>query len=215
MTGGAPSSRRIGPRPMRKPERGETSVRDMLGALLLLIPIALLIFTVGGSCSFAPTGPAVDPGSGPTVNVAERLTEYARGSAFALRVPDVPFRANSTDRGPVEGGGTAVRVGYVTPDAEYLSLVQTDASAEGILATESGAAGSGDGPPGARGTTSAGGLTWEIYQADEGEPFRIATLPGAPETRLMITGSGSEDAFRTLAEATATARTLPAGATTG
>lgn len=197
---------------MRKPERGETSIRDMLGALLILIPVGLLLFSVGNSCSFAPTGPVEDPNSGPSVNVEDRLTEYARGSAFELRVPDVPFRPNSTDRGPVEGGGTAVRVGYVTPDADYLSLVQTDASAEGVLATESGTSERGDGAPRMQGTVDAGGLTWEIYQSDGGEPFRIATLPGRPDVRALITGSASDEQFRTLAEALATARVLPAGA---
>ncbi|ANY06035.1 hypothetical protein AFB00_06630 [Pseudonocardia sp. HH130630-07] len=201
----------MGPRALRKPERGETSVRDLIGAVLILIPVALLLFTVGGSCSFAPTGPVEDPQSGPTVDAGARLTEFARGSAFALRVPEPGFRANSTDRGPVEGGGTAVRIGYVTPGADYLSLVQTDATAEAILATESGSGGRGEGPPLRRGTIDAGGLTWEVYESDGGEPFRIATLPGAPQVRAMVTGSAPEQDFRTLADALATARVVPAG----
>ena len=218
--GGSPGAsgggdRRVGPRALRKPERGETTVRDLLGALLILIPVGLLLFSVGSSCSFAPTGPVEDPQSGPSVDVGARLSEYARGSAFPLRVPDVPFRPNSTDRGPVEGGGTAVRTGYVTPEADYLSLVQTDASAEGILATESGVSGGGDGPPRMQGTVDAGGLTWEVYQREGGEPFRIATLPGRPEVRALVTGSASDEQFRTMAGALSTARTLPAGRTTG
>ncbi|OLM16476.1 hypothetical protein Ae707Ps1_0734 [Pseudonocardia sp. Ae707_Ps1] len=196
---------------MRKPERGETSVRDLIGAVLILIPVALLIFSVGGSCSFAPTGPVEDPDSGPTVNVEARLADFARGSAFPLRVPGVPFRANSADRGPVEGGGTAVRIGYVTPGADYLSLVQTDASVEGVLVTESGAAGRGEGPPLRQGTIDAGGLTWETYQREGGEPFRVTTLPGAPEVRVLVTGSAPDEDFRTLAGALSTARTLPTG----
>ncbi|OLL75711.1 hypothetical protein Ae168Ps1_4116 [Pseudonocardia sp. Ae168_Ps1] len=205
------SAPRVGPRAMRKPERGETSVRDLIGAVLILIPVALLIFSVGGSCSFAPTGPVEDPDSGPTVNVEARLADFARGSAFPLRVPEVPFRANSADRGPVEGGGTAVRIGYVTPGADYLSLVQTDASVEGVLVTESGAAGRGEGPPLRQGTIDAGGLTWETYQREGGEPFRVTTLPGAPEVRVLVTGSAPDEDFRTLAGALSTARTLPTG----
>lgn len=201
----------VGPRPLRKPERGETSVRDLLGAVLILVPIALLIFSVGGSCSFTPTGPVEDPDSGPTVNVEARLAEFAGASPFGLRVPDVPFRANSADRGPVSGGGTAVRIGYVTPQADYLSLVQTDASAAGILATESGAAERGEGPPLRRGTVDAGGLTWEVYQREGGEPFRIATLPDDPRVRVLVTGSAPEADFRTLAAALPSARVLPAG----
>ncbi|MEV1293254.1 DUF4245 family protein [Pseudonocardia sp. NPDC049635] len=202
---------RFGPRALRKPGRGETSVRDMIGALLILLPVGLLLFSVGNSCSFAPGMPVEDPNSGPTVNASARLAEYAVGSAFPLRVPDVPFRANSTDRGPVDGGGTAVRIGYVTPDADFLSLVQTDGTAEGVLATESGAAGRGDGPPLMRGTVDAGGLDWEVYQREGGEPFRIATLPGDPEVRLLITGSGSDEQFRILAEAVVEAPTVGGG----
>lgn len=210
----APARPRIGPRAMRKPERGETSIRDMLGALVILIPIGLVLFSVG-TCSFSPAGPVENAESGPSVDIGARLTEYALGSAFPLRVPDVPFRANSTDRGPVEGGGTAVRVGYVTPDADYLSLVQTDASAEGVLVTESGSSDRGDGPPRMQGTVEAGGLTWKVYQREGGEPFRIATLGGQPQVRFLVTGSASEEQFRTLADSLATARVLPAGAPTG
>ncbi len=94
-----------------------------------------------------------------------------------------------------------MRIGFVTPDADFLSLVQTDGSVEGVLATESGSAGRGDGPPTRRGTVQAGGLTWEVYGAEGGEPFRVATLPGRPEVRALVTGSGSDEQFRTLAEA--------------
>ncbi|MEU8493904.1 DUF4245 domain-containing protein [Pseudonocardia alni] len=199
-----PVTRRIpeaGPQAMHKPARGDASVRDLIWACLILVPVALLIFSVGGSCSFSPGTPAEDAASAPTVDAPARIAEYARGSTFPLRLPDVPFRVNSTDRGPVEGGGTAVRIGFVTPDADFLSLVQTDGSVEGVLATESGSAGRGDGPPTMRGTVQAGGLTWEVYGAEGGEPFRIATLPGRPEVRVLVTGSASDEQFRTLAEA--------------
>ncbi|WP_226363005.1 DUF4245 domain-containing protein [Pseudonocardia sp. ICBG1142] len=209
-----PVTRRIpeaGPQAMHKPGRGDASVRDLIWACLILVPVALLIFSVGGSCSFSPGGPAEDAASAPSVDAPARIAEYARGSTFPLRLPDVPFRANSTDRGPVEGGGTAVRIGFVTPDADFLSLVQTDGSVEGVLATESGSAGRGDGPPTMRGTVQAGGLTWEVYGAEGGEPFRVATLPGRPEVRVLVTGSASEDQFRTLADALTTARVFPPG----
>ncbi len=209
-----PVTRRIpeaGPQAMHKPGRGDTSVRDLIWACLILVPVALLIFSVGGSCSFSPGTPAEDAASAPTVDAPARIAEYARGSTFPLRLPDVPFRVNSTDRGPVEGGGTAVRIGFVTPDADFLSLVQTDGTVEGVLATESGSAGRGDGPPTMRGTVQAGGLTWEVYGAEGGEPFRIATLPGRPEVRVLVTGSASDEQFTTLATALTTARVYPPG----
>lgn len=198
----------VGPQPMRKPGRTETRMKDMLGALLILIPVALLVVGIGRSCSFAPTGPELDPGAGPTVDAPARLAEYARASTFALRVPDVPWRSNSTDRGPVTGGGTAVRVGYLTEQGRYLRLVQSDASEEALLATEGG--------PGAtaEGVTPAVGLSWVTYRGANGEPVRIATLPGSPAVRVLITGSASDDDFRALAEATVRASPLPPGGRT-
>lgn len=195
----------VGPQALRKPERSETRMKDMLGALLVLIPIALLVVGVGQSCSFAPTGPEFDPGAGPTVDAPARLGEFARVSTFGLRVPDVPWRANSTDRGPVEGGGTAVRVGYLTEQGRYLRLVQSDASEEALLSTEGGRGAT------AEGVTPAAGRSWVTYRGTDGEPFRIATLPGSPTVRLLITGSGTDVEFRALAEATVRARVLPPG----
>lgn len=207
--GGARRRPAIGPRALRKPGRTETRMKDMLGALLILLPIALLIVGVGRSCSFAPTGPTLDPSAGPTVDAPARLADHARVSAFALRVPDVPWRANSTDRGPVEGGGTAVRVGYLTGDGRYLRLVQSDATEENLLRAEAGSA-----VPTGRGVVPAAGLDWVTYQAEGGEPFRIATVPtpgSRAPVRLLITGSGTDDEFRALAEATVRGRLLPPG----
>lgn len=185
---------------------------DMLGALLILIPIALLIVGVR-SCTFAPAGPQIDQDAGPTVDAPARLGEYARTSAFALRVPAVGWRSNSTDRGPVAGGGTAVRVGYLTEQGRYLRLVQSDASEEALLGSEFGGA-----APVARGVTPAAGLSWVTYEAANGEPVRVAsapaTAPGGPAVRLLITGSGNDDEFRTLAEATLRGRVLPSGSGT-
>ncbi|RZT84002.1 uncharacterized protein DUF4245 [Pseudonocardia sediminis] len=209
-TGGTPRPRpRIGPRPMQKPGRTETRMKDMLGALLILIPIALLLVGVTRSCTFAPAGPTIDPNAGPTVDAPARLGEYAKISTFPLRVPAVGWRANSTDRGEVVGGGTAVRVGFVTGEGRYLRLVQSDATEENLLRTEAGT----DVPTG-EGVTPAAGLNWVTYRSGSGEPFRVTAVPtpGSPTpTRLLITGSGNDDEFRTLAEATIRARPPPTG----
>lgn len=197
------------PPPPQKPARGGApDVRGMLVALGVLLVIALV--GVGGlrSCSFAPGGPEVDPNAVPVTDVGAAFTDFAKASAFPLRVPAVPagWKPNSTDRGAVTGGGSAVRAGYVTPDGRYLRLVQSDATEENLLATEAG------GPVGGRGTIDAAGLTWVEYGAPDREPFRIATLPGTPTVRLLITGSGTDDEFRALAEATVKATPLAPGA---
>lgn len=180
------------------------SVRDVLFAVAVLLVIVVL---AGGarSCAFAPGGPRVEPSAGPVVDAGARLGEFAKASAFPLRVPELPagWRANSTDRGAVTGGGTAVRVGYLTAEGHYLRLVQSDAAEENLLATEAG------GVPAARGTVDAAGLSWVEYRAAEGEPFRVATAPGEPQVRLLITGSGTDEEFRALAAATLAVTVLP------
>ncbi|MFR9801701.1 DUF4245 domain-containing protein [Pseudonocardia sp. RS010] len=195
-----------GPPPPAKPPRGSLRVRDMLMALAVL----LVVVAVGGgvrSCSFAPAGPTVDPDAAPTVDAPARLAEFARVSEFPLRVPAVPpgWRSNSTDRSPVDGGGTAVRVGYLTPEGKYLRLVQSDGTEEALVATEAG------GPLAGTGVTDAAGVRWVTYQADGGEPFRVATAPDNPQVQWLITGSGTEADFAALAQATVNGQVLPAG----
>jgi hypothetical protein len=175
----------------------------MLGALVILLVIAV----VGGgvrSCSFSPGGPSVDPDSAPRVDAPAQLTEFAKSSVFPLRVPALPegWRANSTDRGPVAQGGTAVRVGYLAPSGRYLRLVQSDGSEEGLLATEGG-------PPAGTGVVEAAGLQWVVYQAAGTEPFRVTTSPDG--TRWLVTGSAGEEDFRILAQAVVAGQVLPPG----
>ncbi|SDF96450.1 Protein of unknown function [Pseudonocardia oroxyli] len=193
------------PTPPSKPSRAQLRVRDMVGAMVFLVVIAL----IGGgvrSCSFAPAGPTIDPAAGPTVDAPAQLAEFARASAFPLRVPTLPdgWRANSTDRGPVADGGTAVRVGYLAPSGRYLRLVQSDAAEEGLVRTEAG------GPLQGTGVVQAGGLQWVVYQVDGGEPFRVTTSPDG--VRWLVTGSADDADFQTLADAVARGRVLPAAA---
>lgn len=202
-----PSPAPQGPPPPGKPPRGSLRARDMLMCLAVL----LVVVAVGGgvrSCSFAPGGPTIDPNAAPTVDAAARLAEFARASEFPLRVPAVPqgWRSNSTDRSPVDGGGTAVRVGYLTPEGKYLRLVQSDGGEEALVATEAG------GPLAGTGVTDAAGLRWVTYQKEGGEPFRVTTAPDDPQVRWLVTGSGTDADFAALARATVAGHLLPAGA---
>ncbi|MFC5993910.1 DUF4245 domain-containing protein [Pseudonocardia hispaniensis] len=183
--------------PPGKPARSSLSMRDMLGALAVLAVVALVFAATTQSCSFSPGGPSISADSAPVVDAQARLREAAVHTPFALRVPALPagWRANSTDQGLVGGGGRAVRIGYLSPDGRYLRLVQSNAAQEPLVATEAG------GPQIGRGTVEAGGATWVVYGNDGEEPFWVTTVPGAPESRLLITGSGSEQEFRTLASA--------------
>ena len=62
------------------------------------------------------------------------------------------------------------------------------------------------GTPVASGPIAVTGTTWVSYTDDTREPICIATLDGV---RLLITGSGSDGEFRTLAAAATGGEVLP------
>jgi Protein of unknown function (DUF4245) len=190
-------------RPPAKPSRASLSMRDLLGAVGLLV-VAVLVF--GGltrGCSFAPGGPTRDASAGPTVDAPTALRTLAASTPFALRVPGVPadWRANAVSTERVgTGGRRAVSTGYVTPAGRYLRVVQSDAAEAELLPTEA------RGTPVGSGAVDVDGTRWVIYTDDTREAIRIADVDGV---RLLITGDGDDAEFRTLAAATAGAAPLP------
>jgi hypothetical protein len=191
------------PGPPGKPPRSALSVRDMVGAVFVLVAIVLVFAGVTRSCSFAPGGPSVDAASGPTVDAPAQLRVLAGSMAFPLRVPALPdgWRATNVDTARVgTGDARAVRAGYLTPAGHYLRLVQSDADEAALLATEA------EGTPVASGPVDVAGAVWVSYTDDTREPIRIAALDGV---RLLITGSGTDDEFRTLAAAATGGEVLP------
>src|SRR5918912_2781488 len=127
------------PGPPAKPPRSALSMRDLLGAIALLVVVVLALGGLTRGCSFAPGGPTTDPSAGPTVDAPAQLRALAGSTPFALRVPAVPadWRANAvgTERvGPA--ARLAVRTGYVTPAGRYLRLVQSDAEETELVGAE-------------------------------------------------------------------------------
>ena len=61
------------PGPPAKPPRSALTVRDLLGAVGLLVLVVLVIGGLTRGCSSAPAGPPVDPGAGPTVDAPGQL----------------------------------------------------------------------------------------------------------------------------------------------
>ena len=188
------------PEPPIKPARSALSMRDMLVALAILGGIILLLAGITGSCSFSPGRPTVDGSRLPTVDAPARLRETASFVEFPVVVPSVPagWRANSVDQDRA-GERRVVRVGYLTTEGRYLRLAQSDADEAALLATETGPTA----VPGT-GVREVAGLRWVVYGRDGEEPIWIAERadPTTP-TRLLITGSGSEDDFLALAGAVA------------
>jgi hypothetical protein len=180
-------------------------MRDMIGALVVL---ALVVLAAGGlsrSCTFAPTGPTVDAARLPSPDVAAELRRLATDSTFPLRVPAVPqgWRANAVDRTSLPEGGREVRVGYLTEEGRYLRLQQGDATEEAMLRAESGGA-----VATAQGAVDVEGRQWVTYTGERDEQIWITDVDGV---RLLVTGSGSEADFRTLAVAAVRGEVVPAG----
>jgi len=179
------------------------TMRDLLGAMGLLVVVVLVIGGLTRGCTFAPDGPTVDPGAGPTVDAPAQLRALAGSTSFALRVPAVPasWRANAVGTvrvGPA--GNRAVRTGYVTPSGRYLRVVQSDAG-EAELVTEEAR-----GTPVASGVVEVAGTSWVTYGDGTTDTIRVTQVDGV---RLLITGSGDDEDFRTLAAGTVGGEVLP------
>jgi hypothetical protein len=183
------------PGPPAKPPRSALTMRDMVGALVVLAIVVLAAGGLSRSCTFAPTGPTVDSSRLPAVDVPAELTRLAPDSTFPLRIPAVPegWRANAVDRNSLPEGGRIVSAGFLTPDGRYLRLQQGDATEEAMLRAEAG----GGAAPG-QGAVDVAGQQWVAYSGERGEPIWITDVGGV---RMLVTGSGSEADFRTLAVA--------------
>jgi hypothetical protein len=185
--------------------RGQQSVRDVLLSMLPLALIVLALVGLAGMCSFSPGGPSIDPRTVPTVNAAERLGDAASAVSFPVRSPELPagWRANSAsvDRvGAKLDAPRAVRVGWQTPDGNYLRLSQSSAGEAELAVFETGQR---TAPTGA---VQAAGRTWVRYPGPRAEQAWVTDLG---EVRLLVTGSGTEEQFRVLTGATLDAPVLP------
>ena len=190
-----------------KPERGSLRMRDMIGAVVVLLVIIGAVLAFYGGCQFSPGGPTVDPNAAPTADAAGDLRRAARSTAFPVREPEVPreWRANSTSTTAVGAGATAsvvVRVGFVTAAGAFVQLSQSGGDAGEVVAKETGQAE----PPKPTGTVDVDGVTWTTYPGRRDEAAWVAELD---DVVLLVTGSAPEPEFRQLAKAAQAAAPLP------
>ena len=186
---------------MSKPPRSAMSVRDMAGAVGVLVVLALVVAGLGRACTFAPGGPQVDQSATPTIDAPADLARFAKEVPFPVRVPAVPagWRANSSGIDRVGGDSTArvVRVGYLTAEHRFVRLLQGDVPEEQMLRVQTGTK-----AVGAVGPVDVAGTRWVVYGGQgRDEPIWIADTGGA---RYLITGSADEPDFRALAQAVQT-----------
>jgi Protein of unknown function (DUF4245) len=175
---------------LSKPPRSTLTVRHMIAAVGVLVFIVLVLGFLSGGVGFSP-GPVADPSAVRVVDAPEQLRGLAGSVPFAVRAPATPagWRSNSVGT-DVVGDRKAVRVGYLTPSAGYLQLQQSDATEEALLTALGGRP--------AQGAQDVAGTRWVVYGTRPAEPVWIADVKGV---RLVLTGSATDDEFRTLATA--------------
>jgi len=180
-------------------------MRDMIGALVVLLAIIGVLVFATRSCSFSPSGPEVDPSAAPTADVGEKLRGAAASAGFPIRQPAVPgdWHPNSSGSGPVGSGAAAsivVRVGWITKDGRYVQLSQSGGTEREVVTAETGVA-----DPSPTGTVEAAGHSWMTYPSRREETAWVTRLADAT---LLITGNASETEFRTMAQAVTSAAPL-------
>jgi hypothetical protein len=179
-------------------------MRDMVGAMVVLLVIVGVLVVVTRGCSFDPGAPTSDPATAPSVDVSAKLSQAASSVTFPVRQPAVPssWHANSSSTAAVGSGSAAnvvVRVGWVTPEGRYVQLSQSGGAAPDVLATETGSASARSG------SVSVDGVSWGVYPARRDEVAWVGSLDGVV---VLITGNGTEKEFRQLASAVVAAEPL-------
>jgi uncharacterized protein DUF4245 len=180
-------------------------MREMIGAILVLVVIVGVLVTVTRSCSFDPGPPAADRSSAPSVDASAKLREAAGTVSFPVRQPVLPrsWHANSSSTsatGSGAGANVVVRVGWLTPGGRYTQLSQSGGAVPDVLATETG------GEPDRTGSVEAGGVSWATYPSRREEVAWVASLDHAV---VLITGNGTESEFRALARAVTASKPIP------
>ena len=189
----------------RPPGRAALGMREMIGALAVLLVIVGVLAAVTRGCSFDPGAPSANPSSAPTVDAAAKLDQAAASVSFPVRRPALPasWHANSASTTPVGAGAAAdviVRVGWLTPGGRYVQLSQSGGGTGDVVAEETGI------ETKATGSESVDGTAFATYPSRRDEVAWVASLDGAV---VLITGHATEREFRELAAAVVAAKPLP------
>jgi hypothetical protein len=193
--------------------------RDMFWSLAPIVVGCVVLAGLVGMCSFQPGGTM--KGTVPSYDAAAALRADAATLGFPIRLPRLPagWQPNSGDRGGIENGRTDTStgqrlnavtsiVGYISPTGLYLSLTQSNADEDKLVASIH---------PNMypTGTVDVSGVNWIVYRSGDqsgaaAEPVWTTRLPSpAGPTQTAVTGAGSSDEFRTLASATQSQSPLP------
>jgi hypothetical protein len=195
----------------------------MFWSIAPLVIACIVLAGVLGMCSFAPNGPGKGPA--PNYDAPAALQADADALKIPIRIPKLPdgWHANSGSRKGIDGGRTdpasrqqvravSSTVGYLTPSGMYLSLTQSNADEDKLIASLN----TDVYPTGAQ---DVDGVKWVVYEGAEGsgqdgkraEPVWTTRLNGqGGPAQIAITGAAGTGEYRTLAAATQTQSPLPA-----
>jgi hypothetical protein len=195
----------------------------MFWSIAPLVIACIVLAGMLGMCSFAPNGPGKGPA--PSYDAPAALHADADALKIPIRLPKLPdgWQANSGSRKGIDGGRTdpatglqsravSSTVGYLAPSGMYLSLTQSNADEDRLVASINN-----DLYP--TGTQAVAGVKWVVYEGSQSssqdgkqaEPVWTTRLEGAGgPAQIAITGAAGTDEYRTLAEATQKASPLPA-----
>jgi hypothetical protein len=186
----------------------------MFWSMAPLVLACIVLAGVLGMCSFAPNGPGEGPV--PPYDAPAALQADADALKIPIRLPKLPdgWRANSGSRASIDGGRTdslgrparavSSRVGYLSPSGMYISLTQSNADEEKLVASI-------DTSLAPTGTQDVDGVKWIVYEGGEGvRPVWTTRLNGPTgPAQIALNGGAGTDEYRKLAEATQTQPPLP------
>ena len=194
--------------------------RDMFWSIAPLVIACIVLAGMAGMCSFAPDGPGKGPA--PDYDAPAALQADASDLKIPIRLPKLPdgWNANSGSRKGIDGGRTdpasgqqtravSSTVGYLAPTGMYVSLTQSDADEEKLVASI-------DADLYPTGTQDVDGVNWIVYEGEgqhgkPAEPVWTTRLNGPTgPAQIAITGAAGTDEYRTLAAATQTQSPLTA-----
>lgn len=188
----------------------------MFWSIMPLVLGCILLAGMVGMCSFQLDG--TQRGPAPSYDAAGALRADAATLGFPVRLPRLPagWQANSGSRSGIENGRTdpatgrrlhaaTSTIGYLSPTGMYLSLTQSNADEDKLVAAIHSAV-----YP--TGVVDVDGTKWIVYEGESAEPVWTTRLDSpAGAAQLAITGAGSSEQFRTLAAATQTQPPLAGG----
>lgn len=172
----------------------------MLSLGIIIIAMIVVVGTTG-LCSYEPGAPE----SGPVreVDAESFMSMEARATNFPVRLPENPegWMTNSARRSMIDGTQAPV-VGWVTADRGYIALTQT------MLPLDDAVKNIDSDFRELSRTEDIAGQEVRIYHSDESD-VRDLWAVDMGDVRLLFTGAGSQEEFRTIIAATINSAPLP------